>query len=172
MYAPNHLPDLLRIHEYEAAVVAADPAIRGDHRDASVGATTARQQVVLHGQQTKLVVVIGEAALGQQVSGADVLSKQLLHLAQLGGTEYPWIMIRVLPFGAGAHAAGGTGGFSILESDSITERAITHLDGPAGGLCLHEPAVTDAYVGTFWEFYWSAQSSTQSVRKIIQMSKR
>ena len=127
---------------------------------------------MLHEHRTRLVVVIGEAVLRQQVGGTDVLKGQLAHLAELGGIDYPWITIRVLPFGAGAHAAGGAGGFSILQFDDIPELAIAHLDGPSGGLCLHERAPTEAYIEIFWQLYWCAMGSTESVRKIIQMARR
>jgi transcriptional regulator with XRE-family HTH domain len=172
IYAPNQIPDLLRIREYDEAVVAADPSIRGGREDVAVKATSARKQVVLYERRTMLVVVIGEAALRQQVGGAEVLKRQLAHLAELGGSDYSWITIRILPFGAGAHAAGGTGGFSILQFDDIPELAITHLDGPAGGLCLHEAAITEAYVDIFWQLYGFTQGPTESVRKIVHMANR
>jgi hypothetical protein len=172
IYAPNQVPDLLRIPEYDEAVAAADPDMPRDRQDAAVRATSARQQVVLNERRTKLVVVVGEAALRQQVGGPKVLSKQLMHLAELGGIDYSWITIRVLPFGAGAHAAGGTGGFAILQFDGIPELPIAYLDGPAGGQCLHEPAITEAYVRIFWQLYSLAKDPTESVRQIIQMANR
>jgi hypothetical protein len=72
----------------------------------------------------------------------------------------------------GAHAAGGTGGFSILQFDDIPKLAITHLDGPAGGLCLYEPAIAEEYLGIFWQLYWVAKGSTESARMITQMARR
>jgi len=172
IYAPSQIPALLRIREYEEAVVAADPGTPKDREDIIVQATSARQQVVLHERRTKLVVVIGEAALRQQVGGQRVLSRQLMHLAELGGASYPHITIRVLPFRAGAHAAGGAGGFSILQFEDIPQLAITHLDGPAGGLGLHQLATTETYVGIFWQLHGSAEDPTESARQIIQMANR
>jgi hypothetical protein len=172
VYAPSQVPDLLRIREYDTAIIAADLGMPSSRRDVAVQAADARRQVMLHEQPTRLVVVIGEAALRQQVGGTDVLKGQLRHLAELGSIDYPWITIRVLPFGTGAHAAGGAGGFSILRFDDIPDLAVAYLDGPSGGLCLHEHALTEAYVETFWQLYWCAMGSTESVRKIIQMARR
>ena len=166
------VPDLLRTREYDEAVVAADPGIRGDCQDVAVQATSARQQAVLHEQRTRLAVIIGEAALRQQAGGAEVHARQLGHLAGLGRTDYSQISIRVLSFGAGAHAAGGAGGFSVLQFDAIPELVITHLDGPAGGLCLHEPAANEAYLAIFWQLYWAAKGSAESARMITSMARR
>jgi len=170
IYAPNQIPALLRIREYDEAVVAADPGTPKDREDMTVRTTSARQQVVLHERRTRLVVVIGEAALRQQIGGPKVLNEQLMHLAELCGID--WITIRVMPFGAGAHAAGGTGGFSILQFDDIPELAIVHQDGPAGGLCPHEPEITEAYATIFRRLYSSATGPAESARKIIQMANR
>jgi transcriptional regulator with XRE-family HTH domain len=101
MYAPNQVPDLLRIREYDEAVIAADPGIHRDREDVAVRATSTRQQVVLHERRTRLVVIIGETALRQQVGGPEVLGRQLAHLAELASLDYSRISIRVLPFGAG-----------------------------------------------------------------------
>ena len=172
IYAPAQVPDLLRIREYDEAIVAADPGLRGGREDVAVQATSARQQAVLYERRTRLVVIIGEAALKEQAGGAEVLARQLEHLAGLSGVDYSRISIRILPFGAGAHAAGGTGGFSILQFDAIPELAITHLDGPAGGLCLYEPATTEAYLAIFWQLYWFAKGAAESARVITQMARR
>ena len=71
--------------------------------------------------------------------GVEVLDRQLAHLSKLGSIDYSWISIRVLPFGARAHTAAGSGRFSILQFVDIPELVLPHLGGPAGGLCLYEP---------------------------------
>ena len=172
VYAPSQVPDLLRTPEYDKAITAADPSIPSNREDITLQAASARRKVMLHEHRARLVVVIGEAALRQQIGGTDVLKEQLTRLAELGSIDYPWITIRVLPFGAGAHAAGGAGGFSLLQFNNIPELAIAHLDGPSGGLCLHERAVAETYVEIFWQLYRGAMGSTESGRKIIDTASR
>ena len=170
IYAPLQVPDLLCIPAYAKALAAGDPGIPRRQEARVVEAMQARRQVVVEERRIRLSVVIGEAALRQQVGEADVLRQQLSHLAELARSDGQRISLRVLPFDADASAAGGTGGFSVLQFDEIPGMAVMHLSGPNGGQCLFEPSVTEGYVRLFPSLSLQALTPPLSARKILQMA--
>jgi Domain of unknown function (DUF5753) len=82
-YAPMQIPELLHTADYARAVASADVSVPEDAEEATVAAVLARQQAMLHERRSGLTVVIGEAALRQNIGGAEVLRAQLRHLAEL-----------------------------------------------------------------------------------------
>jgi transcriptional regulator with XRE-family HTH domain len=172
IYAPFQIPEPLCIPSYIEALVAGDPSIPKRQEAQVVEATQIRRRTVVEERRMRLSVVIGEAALRQQVGGLDVLRQQLIHLVELTSSDYGWISIRILPFDADASAAGGAGGFSVLQFDEIPGMAIMHLSGPNGGQCLFEPSVTASYVNVFPSLNLHALTPSLSARKIIQMANR
>src|SRR4029077_3899764 len=105
--------ELLGTEGYVRAAAAADPSVPDGMEEGRVAATIAYRQAILCGRERELTVVIGEAALKQQVGGRKILREQFEHLAELS-SEHDWLTIRILPFNAGAHAAGDGGAFSVL----------------------------------------------------------
>jgi transcriptional regulator with XRE-family HTH domain len=167
IYAPLHVPEPLCTRRYSQAMVASDPGIGEDAEDRVVEAMQQRRRVVVDERRTELDVVIGEAALRQQAGGEAALRQQLIHLAELTGTDYPHITIRVLPFEASCLAAGG---FSLLTFEEIPSLHIAHLAGPAGGLCLHDPAITAGYVQAIETLTAHALDPSRSARKLVTMA--
>lgn len=170
IYAPLQVPDLLRTEAYAKSVVAADPAIPEDSKDLAVEATVARQATLLHERRTDCTVVLGEAALRQQVGDTDVHRKQLAYLADLS-TRCPWLGIRLLPFTAGAHAAG-SGGFSVLRFKEAPALGLVHVSGPAGGICLDDAAAISSYAEVFTQLSCFSLSSERSPEKLRQLAQR
>src|SRR5690349_16287112 len=97
IYAPVIAPDLLRAEDYARAIAAAERGATRETADGVAAATIVRQRVVLCDHGTEVAVILGEAALYQQVGGPDVLRAQLCHLAELGH-QCPHLTIQVLPF--------------------------------------------------------------------------
>jgi len=135
-----------------------------------VAATLARQEAVLHEHGPGLAVVIGEAVLRQQAAGADVMRAQLRHLTGMAD-GCPGVMIRLLPFTAGAPAAGGTGGFSILQFGQVPAIGLVHVAGPSGGICPDASSATAAYLRAFTRLESLALGPEASARRIWQLSK-
>lgn len=169
VYAPVQVPGLLQIAEYAQAVAAADPRVSAEAEDASVAAVLIRQQVTLRERGTPLTVVIGEAALRQQVGGAAVLRAQLSCLSSLTADD-PQVTIHVLPYAAGAHAAGGCGEFSILQFGQAPALGMVNLAGPSGGTCPEDPDAAAAYLRAFTRLRTLALDPQQSARKMRQAS--
>jgi hypothetical protein len=90
VYAPLQVPGLLHTEGYARAIALAGHHDSGEIADAAVAATAARQRAVLHERGTTIAVILGEAALRQEVGGAGVLRGQLRYLAAaVGGSPGP-----------------------------------------------------------------------------------
>jgi len=169
-YAPLQVPALLQTPDYARAVAAADAYVPEDAEDLAVTATLTRQQIALRERGAILTAVIGEAALRQQVGGQAVLSAQLRHLADLADGRRPQIVIRVLPFTVGAHAAVGCGEFSVLQFGQVSASSLVHLAGPAGGTCPEDPDAASAYLKAFGLLRVFSLDPRQSATKITRLA--
>ena len=161
IYAPLQVPELLRTEGYARVALAGDGAA-GEMADVAVAAMMARQRAVLRERGTRVVVVLGEAALRQQVGGAGVLRGQLRHLAGRGS---PGAAIQVMPFTAGAQGAGG--GFCVLQFGPALPPGLVVVDAPAdGGIYLDAPESVDAYASAFARLRKLALSPGDSARML------
>ena len=105
VYEAQRIPALLQTVEYARALAEADPGLADDDaRDRAVEATLARQKAILGERKPDIHVVIGEAALHQEVGGPEVMEGQLGLLAGVSG-DSGVITVQILPFNSGAHAA-------------------------------------------------------------------
>ena len=81
-YEAQRIPGLLQTFAYARALAEADPALDDDAaRDRAAEAVMARQRTILGEQQPHIHLVIGQAALHQQVGSAEVMNDQLRRLA-------------------------------------------------------------------------------------------
>ncbi|WP_405160324.1 helix-turn-helix domain-containing protein [Nocardia sp. NBC_01499] len=109
------MPGLLQGEEYIRALmvsqVATVPAVEVDQR---VEVRLRRQQRLDGDGRVQLTVVIGEAALAQQIGGPEVLYRQLCHLTEVIRTHPDNVDLRVIPFvSTGTILAGST--FHLLD---------------------------------------------------------
>ena len=89
-YDPQLIPDLLQTPGYARAAAAGRPGILTDSQlDQATAALAARQQSVLSGS-TQLSVVIGEAALRQEIGEPGVLAAQIGRLIDWPATIPAW----------------------------------------------------------------------------------
>jgi transcriptional regulator with XRE-family HTH domain len=115
VYEAQRVPGLLQTRGYARALAETDPALRDDaERDRAVEAAMARQQAVLDERRPGVHLVIGQAALHQQVGSPEVMEEQLRQVARIAA-DSGTVTVQVLPFDSGAHAAAGDGAFSILQ---------------------------------------------------------
>ncbi|OLF05387.1 transcriptional regulator [Actinophytocola xinjiangensis] len=103
-------------------------------------ATRVGRREVLRDMSIKLMAVLGEAALRQQVGGAEVMADQLRHLVDVA--ELPNVDLRVIPFGVGWHPAL-EGPFTLIDSSQVP--SAVHLENRRSGLWLHEPEDIESY---------------------------
>ena len=149
-YEAQQVPGLLQTPEYARALAEADPFLPDDAaRDQAVEAVIARQQAILGERQPDVHLIIGQAALHQQVGSAEVMDEQLDVLARMAGGNSGMVTVQILPFESGAHAAAGDGSLAVLEFAEAPGLGLVHLGGIGGGVCLegreHLQAYTDAF---------------------------
>ena len=114
-YEAQRIPALLQTPAYALALAEADPVNADDDtRARAVEATFARQKAILGERKPDIHVVIGEAALHQEVGGPEVMEGQLGLLAGISG-DSGIITVQILPFSSGAHAAADIGSMTILQ---------------------------------------------------------
>ncbi|MFI6871080.1 Scr1 family TA system antitoxin-like transcriptional regulator [Nocardia sp. NPDC050406] len=108
------VPGLLQTEEYARALISADVMIRPVQVEQLVGVRLRRQQRVYGEDRVELTVVMGEAALHQQIGGPKVLRGQLEHLARLV-EEFDTVSVRIIPFTATAGGILGGSSFHLLD---------------------------------------------------------
>ncbi|WP_405906595.1 helix-turn-helix transcriptional regulator [Streptomyces sp. NBC_00828] len=106
-FQPAIIPGLFQTEAYATAVIQGGiPGSLDNAQKTKVHVRMERQKALKREDPTPLKVwmVLGEAALRQQVGGPKVLHEQLLHLVQVA--QLPNVTLQVLPFTAGACQGG------------------------------------------------------------------
>ena len=169
-YEAQRIPALLQTPGYAQALAAADPGLADEEsRDKAVEATLARQRAILGERQPDIRLIVGEAALRQEVGGEAVMEGQLRLLARVSG-DSGIITLQVLPFRSGAHAAAAVGSLAILRFAEALELGVVHLGGAGGGVCLEGQEDLAAYARVFEELRVSALSPAQSALMLQELT--
>jgi Domain of unknown function (DUF5753) len=148
-YEAQRVPALLQTPAYAQALAEADPGLTDSAaRDRAVEAVLARQKAILGGRKPDIHVIIGEAALHQNVGGDTVMEGQLGLLAGVSG-DSGVVTVQVLPFDSGAHAAATAGSLAILQFPGTPGLGIVHIGGATGGACLDSQADLAAHARMF-----------------------
>lgn len=168
-YDAHQVPDLLQNREYARALADADPACTGEEQRAhAVEVKLIRQRVVLAERSPRLEFVIAEAALHQVVGGAKVMRPQLTRLASLAAGAS--LSLQVLPFAAGAYAAG-FGSMAILRFSDTPGLGVIHLAGLSGGVSLEDREDLARYVRAFAQLRAAALTPAASARLLRDMAR-
>jgi transcriptional regulator with XRE-family HTH domain len=161
-YEPQRIPALLQTQAYARELAEADPGLEdGDARHRAVAAVLARQRAILGERKPDIHLIIGEAALRQEVGGPEVMEGQLGLLAGISGDSGA-VTVQILPFSSGAHAAAGTGSLAMLGFDEVPGLGIVHLGGASGGVCLESQADLAVHARVFEQLRAFALSPAQS----------
>ena len=120
-----------------------------------------------HAAVAEVHLIIGQAALEQQVGSAAVMGEQLRALARPAPGSAT-VTVQVVPFDIGAHAAAGDGSLAILQFDQAPgpELGLVHLGGIAGGVCLESQDDLGAYARAFERLRGSAESPRRSAMRL------
>lgn len=169
-YAPVQVPELLCTEDYVLAAAAADLSVPEGMERRRVEAALFYRQTLLFDRKPEMTVVIGEAALKQQVGDSRIMREQYEHLAELSN-DSDWLTIRVLPFSAGAHAAGDGGAFSVLHFNEMPGLGLVHVAGASGGICLDDTDSIAAYAKTFSHVTWYTLTREQSHVKFRELAR-
>lgn len=136
-FHPYMVHGLLQTEDYARAVLSEPHA---EDLEVRLGPWMARQEILKGADAPLYWVVLGEAALYQEIGGREVMAGQLAHL--LGFQSARRVQIQVLPYAAGAHA-GLAGAFSLF---SFEERPglVYSETYPAGELSVDPPVFRDS----------------------------
>jgi len=168
-YEAQLIPDLLQTDEYARAIAIAEPGFVTDQqREDAVAAKAVRRQAVLSGSR-RLSVILGEGALHQVVGGADVLARQIGHLAQLS-EDAPAITLQVLPFSAGAYIGAGSGSLAILKFPDAPSLGVVYLEALSGGVYLESQSDVARYIRAFALLGAAALSPRDSTRLLRRLA--
>jgi hypothetical protein len=106
-------------------------------------------------------LIIGEAALHQQVGSEALMNEQLAQLGRIAAEDGN-VTVQVLPFESGAHAAAGDGSLAIVQLAGRPGPGLVHLGGISGGVCLERRDDLAAYTRVLEQLRAFALSPAQS----------
>lgn len=170
VFANTVIPGLLQTKEYALAIHQARE-VRSSNEEIKrmVEARIKRQGILQRDPALHLWVVLDEAVLRRTVGDAEIMTRQLEHLRAVA--ESPHIDVQILPFSAGAHAAGA-GHFVILgrddEREPLNSMAVVYIEMRRRGLYLDDAEDVGAYKLTFDYLRSQAADTTASLRLIAR----
>ncbi|WP_405537720.1 helix-turn-helix domain-containing protein [Streptomyces sp. NBC_00075] len=170
VYANSVVPGLLQTKAYALAIHhAREVRSSNEEIDRMVEARIQRQGILRRDPELHLWVILDEAVLSRTVGDSAVMAQQLEHLHE--AAKSPNIDLQVLPFSAGAHAAGA-GHFVILgrddEREPLNSMAVVYIEMRRRGLYLDDAEDVGAYKLTFDYLRSQAADSTASSRLIAR----
>jgi transcriptional regulator with XRE-family HTH domain len=178
-YEAQRVPVLLQTRAYARALAQGIPGLADESAwDRAAEAVLARQDAIFGERRlggypdappAQVHLVIGEAALYQQVGGAEVMQEQLSVLARTAASGGR-VTVRVMPSGCGAHAAAGEGSMELLEFTGAEELGIVHLGGIGGGVCLEGRNDIAAYKEAYGHLLARALSPARSASLLREIA--
>ncbi|MEU2022645.1 helix-turn-helix transcriptional regulator [Streptomyces sp. NPDC016469] len=161
-YAPQLIPGLLQTEAYARAVFREyQPTAVESVIDELVSARLERAQLLADPTVPMLWVVLDEAVLRRRVGGPECMAGALRHIAAL--LRQRRVIVQVLPFTAGGHAAMG-GGLKLMRFSDAPPLA--YLDGLGSGQLLDDPGTVSGYELTYDLVVASALSPAASLALI------
>ncbi len=168
-YEIQFIPGLLQTEGYARAVIhLADPDARVAEIGRRLKLRAARQQFLTQPQAPSLWAVVDEAALRRPLGGPQVMRAQLQYLIEL--TELPNVMLQVMPFRAGGHAAAG-GAFTLLRFAEPDLPDIVYLEQLTSALYLDKRQDVDHYLQVMERLCMQAEPVTETAMLLARISK-
>ncbi|MFF4429984.1 Scr1 family TA system antitoxin-like transcriptional regulator [Streptomyces sp. NPDC001513] len=161
-YAPQTIPGMLQTEAYARAVCRAyQPTAPEPVIDELVTNRLARAALLDDPTTPLLWCVFGEAVLRCEVGGPAVMAEALRHIAKL--IREHRIIVQVIPFRAGAHAAMG-GSLQLLSFEDAP--ALAYVQGNGTGQLFDDPATVSRHFLTYDLLTASALPPAQSLALI------
>jgi transcriptional regulator with XRE-family HTH domain len=169
VYESELVHGLLQTPDYYRAFLRAAPAAADeDEAERKIEVRMARQERLTGDDPPDYWAVLNEAVIRRVVGGADVMRKQLDHIAEMA--KLPHVNVQVLPFSAGVHPAMD-GSFEILGFPEPADPAVVYLENQAGSLYLEEEAEIDRYERMFSHLIAKALDPEESRRMIARVAR-
>ncbi|RXS82187.1 XRE family transcriptional regulator [Streptomyces sp. TM32] len=161
-YAPQLIPGLLQTKGYARAVFREyQPTATEDVIDELVAARLERAHLLADPTTPLLWAVLDEAVLRRRVGGARVMAEALRHVADLAHRHR--IIVQVLPFAAGGHAAMN-GSLKLMAFKDAP--SLAYLQGLGTGYLQDDPATVARHELTYDLLGASALSPQDSLALI------
>jgi hypothetical protein len=142
-YEIQFVPGLLQTKEYARAVVMLQHGTASPSElERRVELRATRQEVLLRPDPVQLWAVVDEAALRRPVGDLEVMRRQVESLVEF--TKRPNVVLQVVPFRVGGHAAAG-GNFSILRFPDPDLSDMVYIEQLNSALYLDKPGYADEY---------------------------
>lgn len=139
----QYVPGLLQTEAYAQALLQTGfPNAENEEVARRAELRVSRQEILNKPNAPRMWAVIDEGALRRPIGGPGVMSEQLRHLIDM--TDHPSVTLQVLPFKAGAHAAGG-GPFVLLRFKEPDIPDVVYLEQLTSALYLEKSADVDRY---------------------------
>ncbi|MEV7071438.1 helix-turn-helix transcriptional regulator [Streptomyces sp. NPDC093990] len=165
-YAPPLIPGLLQTPAYARAVCRAyQPTAPEEEIEKLVAARTERARLLDDPTEPMLWMVIDEAALRRVTGGRTVMAEALHHIAEL--VRRSRVIVQVLPFDAGAHAAM-EGSTKLMEFEDAPP--LVYFEGVGTGRLEDDPAIVGHQRFTYRLLTASALSPQKSLALIEAMA--
>ncbi|MCP2166094.1 helix-turn-helix domain-containing protein [Goodfellowiella coeruleoviolacea] len=169
VYENERVPGLLRTEDYQRALLRSEvPRWAEEDVDRQVDLHRERQRLLDGDDAVRLLAIVNEAALRRVVGTPEVMREQLTWLASLARHDH--IVVRVLPFGAGAHPAMSTA-FSLLDFADRDGESFVYVEHLSGALFLESADDVARYRSAFDELTANALSRTRSTALIKDIVK-
>jgi transcriptional regulator with XRE-family HTH domain len=161
-YEVQFVPGLLQTEDYARAVTRlgyVDSPTDEIERRVSLRMTRRR---LLEGEDPlHLWAVVDEAALRRPLGGPAVMREQIQHL--IGITEMPNVILQVIPFHSGGHAAAG-GPFSILRFAQPDLPDVVYLEQLTSAIYLDKREDLDHYLAVMERLCLEAEPATETAK--------
>jgi hypothetical protein len=142
-YEIQFVPGLLQTKEYAREVVLIQhEGAAPSELERRVELRATRQAVLTRDNPVQLWAVVDEAALRRPVGTLEVMRRQVEALVEI--TKLPNVILQVIPFRAGGHAAAG-GNFSILRFPDPDLADMVYIEQLNSALYLDKPGHADEY---------------------------
>ncbi|MFJ8538792.1 helix-turn-helix domain-containing protein [Streptomyces sp. NPDC093591] len=165
-YAPLLIPGLLQTPAYARAVCRAyQPTAPEKKIEQLVTARMERTRLLDDPTEPLLWAVIDEAALRRVTGGPEVMTEALRHIADL--CRRGRVIVQVLPFGAGAHAAM-QGAIKLMDFDDAPP--LVYFEGVGTGRLEDDPATVRHQRFTYELLMACALSPQESLALIEAMA--
>jgi transcriptional regulator with XRE-family HTH domain len=126
------IPGLLQTPEYARALMEADIGVRAAEIEMRIAFRLRRQERLVGVDPLRLVAVLSEAALLQQMGGVDVQRAQLRHMADMVEAHPDTIELRILPFATPGCSVIGAATFHLVDFATPRLPTLVWVEMPTG----------------------------------------
>jgi transcriptional regulator with XRE-family HTH domain len=169
VYESELVHGLLQTADYYQTFLRTAPAAGNDDEvERKIAVRMARQERLTGDDPPEYWVVLNEAVVRRVVGGAEVMRKQLNHIAEIA--ELPHVSVQVLPFSAGVHPAMD-GAFRILGFPEPGDPDVVYMENQIGSLYLEQDPEIARYTQMFNHLIAKALDPDDSRRMIARVAR-